>query len=73
MKTNRRTLGQITSLDKRGTTDAMEIGALLIEAKEHLLAEGKTAPMTPIYAAEHDEAGVTFDGRLLNPIRCAAC
>jgi len=46
MKTNRRTLGQIASrlhaLDKRGTTDALEIGALLIEAKEHLLAEGQS-------------------------------
>jgi hypothetical protein len=38
MKTNRRTLGQITArlhvLDKRGTVDALEIGGLLIEAKE---------------------------------------
>jgi hypothetical protein len=43
MKTNRRTLGQIASrlhaLDKRGTTDALEIGALLIEAKERLATE----------------------------------
>lgn len=46
MKANRRTLGQIASrlhvLDKRGTTDALEIGALLIEAKEHLLGEGQS-------------------------------
>jgi hypothetical protein len=42
MKTNQRTLGEITAqlhvLDKRGTTDALEIGALLIEAKERLAA-----------------------------------
>ena len=29
-------------LDKRGTTDALEIGALLIEAKERLAAEGQS-------------------------------
>ena len=41
--TNSLTLKQITTrlhvLDKRGTTDALEIGALLIEAKERLAAE----------------------------------
>ena len=46
MKTNQRTLGQITAelhvLDKRGTTDALEIGALLIEAKERLAADGQS-------------------------------
>ena len=43
---NQITLTQITSrlhlLDKRGTTDALEIGALLIEAKEQLAAEGRS-------------------------------
>ena len=46
MKTNERTLGEITAelhvLDKRGTTDALEIGALLIEAKERLAADGQS-------------------------------
>ena len=46
MKTNRRTLGEITAqlhvLDKRGTTDALEIGALLIEARERLAADGQS-------------------------------
>ena len=46
MKANQRTLGEITAqlhvLDKRGTADALEIGALLIEARERLAAEGQS-------------------------------
>ena len=46
MKTNERTLGEITAqlhiLVKHGTTDALEIGALLIEAKERLAAQGQS-------------------------------
>ena len=46
MKTNQRTLGEITAqlhvLDRRGTTDAVAIGALLIEARERLAAEGQS-------------------------------
>jgi hypothetical protein len=41
--TDHQTINQITArlhlLDKRGTTDALEIGALLIDAKERLAAE----------------------------------
>jgi Protein of unknown function (DUF3102) len=46
MKTNQRTLGEITvllyELDRRGTIDAQEIGALLIEARERLAADGQS-------------------------------
>jgi len=52
--TNRLTLKQITTrlhvLDKRGTTDVLEIGALLIEAKERLAAENEQSFTTWLHS-----------------------